>query len=98
MKLHYLVQMHIALLMYILQKRKPETLTVSYFPDNISYSLLSRLDCHSLSFMEVFIGQPDLLDMDLHRLQDAEAGLPVVGAHLLLHASPLLMTKCSRCF
>ena len=55
MYLHYLVRMPIAPLMYILQKSKTQTLTVNYFPDSISYSFLRRLDCHSLSFMEVLL-------------------------------------------
>lgn len=82
----------IALLIYNLRKGETETLTVIYFPDNISYSFLRRLGCHALNFMEVFIGQPDLLDMDLYWLQDAEIELPIVGAHLLLHTFPLLKT------
>lgn len=40
--------------------------------------------------MEVFIDQPDLLDMNLHWLQDAEIGLPVV-VHLF--APHILITQ-----
>lgn len=89
--------MPIALLIYNLRKDETETLTVKCFPDNISYSFLRRLGCYS-ELYGIFIGQPGLLDMDLHWLQDAEIGLQVLDAHLLLHTSPLLKMKCLWCF
>lgn len=78
-------------------KSETETLNIKYFPDNISYLFLRGLGCHGLNFMEVFIGQPDLLDTDLHWLQDAEIGLPIV-VHLFAAHIPLLRTKCLQCF
>lgn len=65
------------------QKDKTETLTVKYFPDNITHSFLKRLGFHSLNFMEAFIGQSDLLWTDLYWLHDAEVGIPVVQMCLL---------------
>lgn len=35
--------------------------------------------------MEVFVGQPDLLDMDLHWLQDADVGLSVAAHFFAAH-------------
>lgn len=47
--------------------------------------------------MEVFIGQPDLLDMDLHWLQDAEIGLPVV-VHLFATHIPITQDEMFAVF